>query len=106
MVCICVSAPPDAPGDHNALLKFVPEMPNSPAKPPTGAGVRPQLSHGTPTQSHRTPRFNVRFEVALKSSLKNPLASFWCQARRLGYGIHTGFLPSATPKPCVTDATD
>src|ERR1017187_1233294 len=105
MVIIWGGAPDDATGFHMAL-KFVPEMPKAPPKPPAGEGVRPHLSNGTPTQSQRTPMLRVRFEATLKSSLMNPLASRCTQARRLGYGIHAGFLPLATPNPSRIDETE
>src|SRR5215469_2804466 len=89
-----------------ALAKSVPEMPNRPESPPTGSGVRPQRSHGTPTQSQRTPIFKVRFEVILKSSLMNVMASRCRHARRPGYTIQAGFLPLATPNPSVIDDSD
>src|SRR5436190_309730 len=72
--CRVVNEPFANPGWNNAF-RPVPEMPNMPALPPTGAAARPKPLYGTPYHSYRNPRLRVNAGVTLKSSLKYPLYS-------------------------------
>src|SRR5262245_23296571 len=65
-----VSFPFARPGCHNAS-KSLPEIPNKPAFPPTGAAARPLASYGGAYASQCTPTFNVRFGRIFQSSLMN-----------------------------------